>query len=192
MAEFYKYSELKQIFVDLTFLLRGLDKTNAEESSLVRLAYQLGSQPFQEVTDGVSYLWINYADTETNKQINEENVSINEEAISIRRSQLRKIDVHWIFYGNEDIQDIAYEFRNKIYSYKAKEYLAPYDIRLILDVPEAVLLFEEINSRWWARTELIVSYYLEAALIEKIPYITSTDVYLKTENTNLERTIYTE
>lgn len=191
MSEIIKYKELQDIFVEFTAKLRKLDLDNPEESDLVRLSYQLNSAPFQEVVQGVSYIWVNYADNSTNKQINEEIIETTDKEIKIRRSQLRQIDVHWVFYGNEDVQDIAYEFRNKLFSYEAKSFLDKYDIKLILDVPEAVLLYEQVNNQWWARVELIVSYYLEVALIETIPLVEVVNVKLETEKESLKREIIT-
>ena len=191
MAEIIKYKELQNIFVELTAKLRNLNLDNPEESDLVRLSYQLNSAPFQEVVQGVSYIWVNYADNSTNKQINEEIIETTEEEIKIKRSQLRQVDVHWVFYGDESVQDIAYEFRNKLFSYEAKSFLDKYDIKLILDVPEAVLLYEQVNNQWWARVELIVSYYLEAALIETIPLVEVVNVKLETEKESLKREITT-
>lgn len=189
MSEIIKYTELQDIFVNLTALLRDIDLKNENESDLVRLAYQLNSAPFQEIRQGVSYVWINYADNDTNKQINEEIREVLEDEIIIKRSQLRQIDVHWIFYGDESVQDISYEFRNMLYSYKAKSFLDKYDIKLIVDVPEAVLLYEQLNNQWWARVELIVSYYLESALIEEIPLIDVVNVDLITEKESLNREV---
>lgn len=189
MSVTYPYKQLQDIFIELTYILRGLDYEQGD-SDLVRLAYQLNSEPFQEVTDGVSYLWINYADNDTNKQINEEILETTEDAITYRRSQLRQIDVHWVFYGDENVQDIAYEFRNMLFSYRAKYFLDQYDIKLILDVPEAVLLYEEVNNQWWARVELIVSYYLESALEEKVNTIRAINVKLVTEKESLNRDVY--
>ena len=189
MSEIIKYTELQDIFVNLTALLRDIDLKNENESDLVRLAYQLNSAPFQEIRQGVSYGWINYADNDTNKQINEEIREVSEDEITIKRSQLRQIDVHWIFYGDESVQDISYEFRNMLYSYKAKSFLDKYDIKLIVDVPEAVLLYEQLNNQWWARVELIVSYYLESALIEEIPLIDVVNIDLITEKESLNREV---
>ncbi|WP_290771886.1 hypothetical protein [Anaerofustis sp.] len=189
MSETIKYTELQDIFVNLTALLRDIDLKNENESDLVRLAYQLNSAPFQEIRQGVSYVWINYADNDTNKQINEEIREVLEDEITIKRSQLRQIDVHWIFYGDESVQDISYEFRNMLYSYKAKSFLDKYDIKLIVDVPEAVLLYEQLNNQWWARVELIVSYYLESALIEEIPLIDVVNIDLITEKESLNREV---
>ena len=191
LEEIIKYKELQDIFVEFTAKLRKLDLDNPEESDLVRLSYQLNSAPFQEVVQGVSYIWVNYADNSTNKQINEEIIETTDKEIKIRRSQLRQIDVHWVFYGDELVQDIAYEFRNKLFSYEAKNFLDKYDIKLILDVPEAVLLYEQVNNQWWARVELIVSYYLEAALIETIPLVEVVNVKLETEKESLKREIIT-
>lgn len=189
MSETIKYTELQDIFVNLTALLRDIDLKNENESDLVRLAYQLNSAPFQEIRQGVSYVWINYADNDTNKQINEEIREVLEDEIIIKRSQLRQIDVHWIFYGDESVQDISYEFRNMLYSYKAKSFLDKYDIKLIVDVPEAVLLYEQLNNQWWARVELIVSYYLESALIEEIPLIDVVNIDLIAEKESLNREV---
>ena len=189
MSEIIKYTELQDIFVNLTALLRDIDLKNENESDLVRLAYQLNSAPFQEIRQGVSYVWINYADNDTNKQINEEIREVSEDEITIKRSQLRQIDVHWIFYGDESVQDISYEFRNMLYSYKAKSFLDKYDIKLIVDVPEAVLLYEQLNNQWWARVELIVSYYLESALIEEISLIDVVNIDLITEKESLNREV---
>lgn len=189
MSEIIKYTELQDIFVNLTALLRDIDLKNENESDLVRLAYQLNSAPFQEIRQGVSYVWINYADNDTNKQINEEIREVSEDEITIKRSQLRQIDVHWIFYGDESVQDISYEFRNMLYSYKAKSFLDKYDIKLIVDVPEAVLLYEQLNNQWWARVELIVSYYLESALIEEIPLIDVVNIDLIAEKESLNREV---
>lgn len=190
MAVSYPYIELQDIFVKLTSLLRNIDTENGEDADLIRLVYQMNSMPFQEIRDGVSYLWINYADNEINKQINEEVKEAREDSIVYLRSQLRQIDVHWIFYGDENVQDIAYEFRNMLFSYKAKYFLDKYDIKLILDVPEAVLLYEEVNNQWWARVELIVSYYLESSLEERIDVIRAMNVKLVTEKESLNRDVY--
>ena len=123
------------------------------------------------------------------EQINEEIREVLEDEIIIKRSQLRQIDVHWIFYGDESVQDISYEFRNMLYSYKAKSFLDKYDIKLIVDVPEAVLLYEQLNNQWWARVELIVSYYLESALIEEIPLIDVVNIDLIAEKESLNREV---
>ena len=189
MSVSYPYKQLQDIFIELTYILRDLDY-NKGDSDLVRLVYQLNSEPFQEVTDGVSYLWINYADNDTNNQINEEIIETTEDAITYKRSQLRQIDVHWVFYGDESVQDIAYEFRSMLFSYRAKYFLDQYDIKLILDVPEAVLLYEKVNNQWWARVELIVSYYLESSLEEKIKTIKAMNVKLVTEKESLNRDVY--
>lgn len=185
----YKYRELQDIFIELTAKLRDLDLENPEESNLVRLAYLKTSAPFQEITDGVSYIWINYSDTDTNKQVLEEYIDTENDNLILKRSQLRKLDVHWTFYGNEDVQDIAYEFRNKIFSYQAKEILDKYDIKLILDVPEEVLLFEQENNYWWARVELIVSYYLTSSINEKVNTYESANIKFISENEKLNREI---
>jgi len=60
---------------------------------------------------------------------------------------------------------------------------------LIVDVPEAVLLYEQLNNQWWARVELIVSYYLESALIEEIPLIDVVNIDLITEKESLNREV---
>ena len=74
MAKNFKYKELQDIFVELTALLRNIDLNNEEQSSLIRLAYQKTSTPFQNIYDGVCYLWVNYAESDNNNQINEEYV----------------------------------------------------------------------------------------------------------------------
>lgn len=179
MAKNFKYKELQNIFVELTALLRNIDLNNEEQSSLIRLAYQKTSTPFQNIYDGVCYLWVNYAESDNNNQINEEYIEKDstKDEIILKRSQTRQIDVHWIFYGDENVQDLAYAFRNSIFSYKAKHFLDKYDIKLIPDVPEVVFLFEDINNMWWGRTELIVSYYLEYALDESLDRLTAVNVY---------------
>ena len=85
MAEIIKYKELQDIFVNLTAKLRNIDLNNDEESELIRLSYQINSAPFQEIKQGVSYLWINYADNETNKQIKEEVREVTNEIIKYKR-----------------------------------------------------------------------------------------------------------
>ncbi len=186
MAVTYAFTQLQDIFISLTSILRNV----SADTGLIRLAYQRNSAPFQDIEDGVCYVWINYADNETNKQINEEYIeTTNNESLIIRRSQLRQLEVHWSFYGNEDVQDIAYEFRNRLFSYQAKHFLDNYDIKLILDVPEAVLLYEEINNQWWARVELIVNYYIETSLDEEIPTYNALNVHLRAEKETLNRRV---
>lgn len=186
MAVSYTYKELQNIFLNLTGLLRDIDINN-DSKGLIRLAYQTNSAPFQDLTQGVSYIWVNYADNETNKQINEEYKELENDVLKINRTQTRQIDVHFTFYGDESVQDIAYDFRNKIFSYKAKMFLDKYGIKLINDVPEAVLNYEQVRNQWWARIDLIVSYYLEALLVEELDVYTSTNIIVKTEKESLDR-----
>lgn len=186
MAVSYTYKELQNIFLNLTGLLRDIDINN-DSKGLIRLAYQTNSAPFQDLTQGVSYIWVNYADNETNKQINEEYKELENDVLKINRTQTRQIDVHFTFYGDESVQDIAYDFRNKIFSYKAKMFLDKYGIKLINDVPEAVLNYEQVRNQWWARIDLIVSYYLEALLVEELDVYTSTNIIVRTEKESLDR-----
>ncbi len=186
MSVSYTYRELQDIFLKLTALLRDID-LNTDSKGLVRLAYQLNSAPFQELEQGVTYVWVNYADTEVNNQINEEYKTLENDIIKINRSQTRQIDVHYTFYGDENIQDIAYEFRNKLFSYKAKEFLDKYDIKLILNVPEAILNYEQVRNQWWSRVDFVVSYYLESKLVEELEVFTSTNVSVVTEKESLNK-----
>ena len=186
MSVSYTYRELQDIFLKLTALLRDID-LNTDSKGLVRLAYQLNSAPFQELGQGVTYVWVNYADTEVNNQINEEYKTLENDILKINRSQTRQIDVHYTFYGDENIQDIAYEFRNKLFSYKAKEFLDKYDIKLILNVPEAILNYEQVRNQWWSRVDFVVSYYLESKLVEELEVFTSTNVSVVTEKESLNK-----
>lgn len=176
------YSDLQTIFVKLTFLLRGFDydDVDSEYQKLIRLAYQSKSQPFQELENDISYIWVNYSDSSTNNQINEkkEYDVINDKVIS-RKYQLRNLDVHWTFYG-EAAQDSGYNFRQMLFSEKAKSFLDTYYIKLIPTVPEVVLFYEEVNKRWWPRIDIIVKYYVEAEINEELDYFEKLDAVLTT------------
>ena len=182
-----KYSELKEIFLKLTYILRGyslLDYTNpdSEAQNLIRYAYSKNNQPFQEFEDGCSYVWINYAEAEVDKTVNYVEEYDQELGMFIcDSSQLRQINVHWIFYG-ETAQDNAFEFRLKVYSDEAKEYLDLYGIKLIPDVPECVLLYEESNNQWWPRVEMSIGYYITTYFEEQKDPYTSVNVYLNKED----------
>jgi len=177
-----KYQELLDKFVELTFLLRGYDynDVNTDAQNLIRLAYRAGSQPFQKITEGVSYIWVNYADTSSNKQVISETRIYSETEVVITKKQLRTIDVHWTFYGQE-AQDIAYEFRQRLLSYKAKDFLDTSDIKLITLIPEVILLYEEINNIWWPKIDIIVQYYLVTTFDEIIPILNAVNIELDTE-----------
>lgn len=179
------YSQLQDIFVNLVCKLRNLDAN----SDLIRLAYQKNSMPFQEITDGVCYIWINYADVDTSNQINEEYIDVTNNKVIIRRSQMRELEVHFAFYGNEVTQDIAYNFRNKLFSYEAKNILRNDGIFLIPDIPEAVLFFEDVNNQWWSRVEIIANYYINSELDEEFDRIESANIKLATEKESLNRDV---
>ncbi len=179
------YRQLQDAFVGLVYKLRELNS----DSELVRLAYQQNSMPFQEIVNGTSYIWINYADVDTSNQINEEYITSTEDEIILKRSQMRELEVHFIFYGDEDTQDIAYNFRNKLFSYKAKDYLDKYEIYLIPDIPEAVLFFEELNNQWWSRIEIIANYYINSELDETLERMKAVNVKLVTEKESLNRDV---
>ena len=127
-------------------------------------------------------------DAESYQKMVDSMYSLSEnDILKINRSQTRQIDVHYTFYGDENIQDIAYEFRNKLFSYKAKEFLDKYDIKLILNVPEAILNYEQVRNQWWSRVDFVVSYYLESKLVEELEVFTSTNVSVVTEKESLNK-----
>ena len=181
-----KYKKLQDIFLRLTFLLRGfeaidLDDTESKAQQLIRYAYAKNSQPFQDIKDGVSYVWVNYAQDPISSLVSSgiEYKSENDKFLATR-TQLRRLEVHWIFYG-ESAQDDAFEARLKIFSQEAKDFLDHYGIELILDVPEVVLLYEQVNNQWWPRVEFTVPYYITTGFEETIDRLVGMDIYLETE-----------
>lgn len=178
------YRELQDAFIELTFLLRGFDYNdeNSPGQELVRLSYQANSQPFQQLKDDISYIWVNYADASTSSQINERKEYVPfTDRVKSKKYQTRKLDVHWTFYG-ETAQDSAFKMRQNLFSNKAKEFLDKYNIKLIPDVPEVVLFFEEVNKRWWPRVDIVVSYYIESEITEDLDYYEALEVVLSTED----------
>lgn len=180
------YNSLKEIFLKLTYILRGYDlveytNRNSEAQNLIRYAYETNSQPFQQLTDGCSYVWVNYKEDEVNSIVDIDGTYIEEQDnFNFVYSQLRVLSVHWIFYG-ESAQDNAYMFRQRLYSNKAKEFLSQYNIALILDVPEVVLLYEQVNNQWWPRVEVEVDYYITTEFDEDVDRLVAAEVYLETE-----------
>lgn len=173
------YKELQDIFIELTFLMRGYDYNDLDSDGqrLVKLAYQM--QPFQDLVDNISYVWVNYADSSANNQINERMELDGESSKLIsNKYQLRNLDVHWTFYG-ELAQDIAYIFRQKVFSNSSKDFLDKYNIKLIPNVPEVVLFYEEVNKIWWPRVDIVVRYYIETKITEELDYIDTVNVGLR-------------
>lgn len=186
------YEELKEVFAKLTFILRGYtleDYENrvSEAQTLIREAYAKDSQPFQGITDKVSYYWVNYADSDVNKIMNTNNRGYDSETekFTFERKQTRQLNAHWIFYG-DSAQDLGFAFRQQLFSLKAKDFLDIYGIKLVLGVPEAVLLFEEINNQNWGRVELTVDYYITSDYDEEVYAIKSAAVNLMTDEQTFE------
>ena len=186
------YKDLKEIFLKLTYILRGYSLTTDYEDvsspaqSLIRYAYARSSQPFQEIEDGCSYVWVNYSDDQVDKAMNYvETYNELTEKFDSSISQLRQLTVHWIFYG-DSAQDDAFEFRLRLYSDEAKAFLDQYDIKLKVDIPECVLLFEEVNNQWWPRVEISVDYYITTYFSDEKEAYTSVNVYLDTEKKEYE------
>lgn len=182
-----QYDTLKDIFLKLTYILRGYGlieytNPNSEAQNLIRYAYSRDSQPFQKLEDGCSYVWVNYKQDENSSIVDSASV-YNEttDKFDVNYSQLRVLSVHWIFYG-DSAQDNAYIFRQKLYSNAAKDFLAPYKISLILDIPECVLLFEAVNNQWWPRVEIEVNYYIVTEFDEDVDRLIGAEIYLDTEN----------
>jgi len=176
------YKELKDVFIHLVFILRGYDYTDLTSAgqNLIRLAYQQNSQPFQNIEDSITYVWVNFDDAKTNKQFNETS-SVNDDGNLVHtKSNLRTISVHFTTYG-EGAEDVAYTLRQMMVSYAARDFLAIYDIRVIPDIPEAVLIYEEINNQWWPRVEIIVNFYMQTEFSEVVENIASvvTEVILE-------------
>lgn len=166
------YSELQEIFLKATYLLRDYTLEDFENPSskaqrLIRLAYQKDSQPFQKISEAVTYVWVNYSDSPTNKITNTSELDYGQYSILDKKSQLRTIDVHWISYG-DSAHDLMFNLRQKLLSYKLKNFLDEYNIKLIPTIPEIVLIYEEINGRNWPRVEYTVSYYLTTEFDEEI------------------------
>ena len=192
------YEELKEIFIKLTFLLRGYsledyNDSNSPVQNLIREAYARDSQPFQKIDDKVSYVWVNYSDSEANKVMNtvEKGFDPESEKFLYERQQTRLINVHWIFYG-DSAQDLGFEFRQQLTSFVAKDFLDQYGIKLVLNIPEVVLLFEEIGNQYWGRVELTVEYYLVSKYIESVLSIKSIEASLKTENKSIDVVVESE
>lgn len=181
-----KYEQLQKIFLRLTYMLRGFDETDYENSDseaqqLIRYAYKKNSQPFQSIKDGVSYVWVNYGqDVVSNEIFTESTYNETKDKFEVNQTQIRKLEVHWIFYGRS-AQDDAFNARLKIFSREAKEYLGKYGIALILDVPEVILLHEEVNNQWWPRIEFTASYYITTVMDSEVDRMAAMNIYLETE-----------
>ena len=181
------YKELMTVFLKLTYILRGYtlfdySDINSPAQSLIREAYKRSSQPFQRIEDGCSYVWLNFTDAEVDKTVNYVEEFNQELGLFITdSSQLRQLTAHWIFYG-DTAQDNAFNFRLKLYSDEAKDFLDQYNIKLNPDIPEAVLLYEESNNQWWPRVELSVNYYITTYFEENKEAYNAINVYLKEEN----------
>lgn len=180
------YNSLREIFLKLTYVLRGYDlvdftNENSEAQKLIRYSYNTDSQPFQKLTDGCSYVWVNYKEDEVNSIVDIDSVyNEAQDNFTYSYSQLRVLAVHWVFYG-ESAQDQAYMFRQKLYGNKAKDFLSQYDIALILDIPECVLLYEQVNEQWWPRVEIEVDYYISTGFDEEVDRLVGAEIYLDTE-----------
>lgn len=181
-----KYEQLQKIFLRLTYMLRGFTDTDYENSDseaqqLIRYAYRINSQPFQSIKDGISYVWVNYGQDVVSNEIFTERVYNSEkDKFEVEQSQIRKLEVHWIFYG-KSAQDDAFNARMRIFSKEAKDYLEKFGIKLILDVPEVILLHEEVNNQWWPRVEFTASYYITTFMESEDDRIASMNIYLETE-----------
>lgn len=185
-TDMIRYDDLKEIFLKLTYILRGYGlieytNQNSEAQNLIRYAYARDSQPFQGLADGCSYVWVNYKEDENSSIVDSAGV-YNEikDKFDFNYSQLRTLSVHWIFYG-DSAQDNAYMFRQKLYSNAAKDFLAQYNISLILNIPECVLLFEAVNNQWWPRVEIEVDYYIVTEFDEDVDRLIGAEIYLDTE-----------
>ena len=191
MAENLTYNQIKEIFLKLTYILRGYtladyENAGSEAQNIIRYAYAKSSQPFQVIEDGCSYVWVNYADEQIDKILNYiETYNPIKDKFDCSSFQLRQLDVHWIFYG-DSAQDDAFGFRLKLYSDAAKSFLDQYDIKLKIDIPECVLLYEEANNQWWPRVEITVGYYITTYFDEEKDSYNAARIYLETEKNEYE------
>lgn len=155
-----KYKELQDLFVEFTFDLEGYDYD--DESSighnLIRLSYQDDSAPFQPRDEVVTYIWLRFGESELSRYTEASQSFVDETLVTVL-SQMRMLTCQWTFYGNE-AQDIAYDFRSKLFAKVNDSILAKNGIKMLLNVPEVILNFEEINQRWWPRVDLIVNFYI--------------------------------
>lgn len=180
MANF-SYEQLKDIFTELTFLIKGLDynSSNREVQKLVRRAYEQESQPFNNLSDDTTYVWLTTRDDPTNEifgeshklvtEMNPEGETINQQ-IEITRSQNKVLEVQWVFYG-EVAFDSAQIFRMKLFDDTTYRFLKDRGIYLRRQVGAPRNTFEDIANRNWMRSDLEASFNVSISAVEKINVI---------------------
>lgn len=182
------YEELKDIFTELTFILKGLNYNSTDNNvqKLVRRAYEQESQPFNDISDDTTYVWLTFRDDPTNELFNEtkelvtvldEHGVILNQYINITRSQTRVLEAQWIFYGDVAF-DSSQNFRLKLFNDETYMFLVAEDIYLIRGVSMPNNTFEEIANRYWKRSDLVATFNVPSEVVEKINIIEQVDIDL--------------
>lgn len=182
------YEELKDIFTEITFMVKGLDYESKDNDvqKLVRRAYEKESQPFNNSTDDTTYVWVTFKDDPVSELFEESHklittMNADEEIISqvleVTRSQCKVLEVQWIFYGDLAF-DSAQTFRMKLFGDSVYNFLKSKEIYLSRQVNMPSNSFEEIANRYWMRADLEASYNVRVDVVETINVIEEVDINL--------------
>jgi hypothetical protein len=177
----YSYKELTDIFIELTFLIRGFDYSDQESANhkLVRKAYQEESEPFGTIAQDVCYMNVTYADDPINRpmlvQYNAKDIT---DSVVSGLSVLR---AEWVYYGR-NAQQLAKIHKLKLYDPAIGLWLRKKEIALVTDVVDPATLFERYERRFWQRSDIFALFNTREWTPIDLPYIEVADIDVNTES----------
>lgn len=100
-------------------------------------------------------------------------------------SYIRRHKVYWILYGPNSF-DRGETLRNGIYLPAAQELIRAQHMSLIPDFTQVRRFPELFNGQWWQRADWQASFYELVVSASDIPYLTSADIVLVTEENEVK------
>ena len=169
-------SDFEIIFADVIEDILGLTQDK------VRISYSEDGQPFTKINENVCYLKASEEQDDINiyKQRKRKYDSETEQ-LTISQSSMRVLSLRVVFYGPAcDV--LAAKLKDYFYFESSDEFLYKNNLSLIPDKTRITSkIYEEINSRFWERVDLMMYFYNSITLTQGIGTIKSANVIIKTD-----------
>ena len=143
----------------------------------VRRAYQGQSQPAQEISQNVTYLYVTQTDNPYDQQRDTIYHDHDKRNLDTSTYYTRVMQCQWSFYG-PSAYDNSDTLRFGLLEEPATALMHALQVYPVTDIAAPTRLPYLLNAQWWERSDIIATFYAGTRRDSIIPAITSANVGL--------------
>lgn len=167
-------AQIQVLILNATIAATGLDQKN------VRFAYQSDTQPAWEINQNVIVIYVNYLDSQYDKNRDTQYVHLNTDHATENVSYTRVISVDWTLYGPDSF-DNADILRTGLLIEDIRNPMDAQGVKVASEINAPRRIPYEFNNQYWQRVDLYAEFNVATLRNTIIPYFKSVTVEVVTD-----------